>query len=51
MPVNSGLGGLKIVRAEKEGGRERVPNSRNHVDKRIIKLSGSAFLQFTAKKC
>ena len=35
MLVNPGFEGVKIVSARKDGGREGVPVSRSHRDKRI----------------
>ena len=40
--VNPGFEGLKIVSARKDGGREGVPVSWSHRDKRISEWSGSA---------
>ena len=50
MFVHPDFEGLKVIRGGKDGGREGVPVSWSHGDKRISEWSGSALFQFDRER-
>ena len=49
MSVDAGLKQLKIISRGEEGGRECVPVSGGHRDKRVGESARSIFIQFDSK--
>ena len=49
MSVDAGLKHLKVISRGEDGGRERVPVSGGHRDKRVGVSAGSIFIQFDSE--
>ena len=49
MSVDAGLNHMKVIRRGEDGGRERVPVSGGHRDKRVGVSAGSILIQFDSE--